>query len=83
MRLSRIVIKNFRSFEHLDVAIPDGTTCIIGENNSGKSNLLHAIRMCMDAGLSSTFRSLVPSVAGGENPRLSGALAGLIAEYSG
>jgi putative ATP-dependent endonuclease of OLD family len=61
MRLSRIVIKNFRSFAHLNVAIPDGTTCIIGENNTGKSNLLHAIRLCIDAGLSSTYRSLIPT----------------------
>jgi putative ATP-dependent endonuclease of OLD family len=61
MRLSRIVIKNLRSFEHLDVAIPDGTTCIIGENNTGKSSLLHAIRLCIDAGLPSTYRSLIPT----------------------
>jgi putative ATP-dependent endonuclease of OLD family len=61
MRLSRVVIKNFRSFEHLDVTIPDGTTCIIGENNTGKSNLFHAIRLCIDAGLPSTYRSLIPT----------------------
>src|SRR3954468_8995 len=28
-----------------------GTTCLIGENNTGKSNFLHAIRLCIDAGL--------------------------------
>jgi len=61
VRLSRVVIKNFRSFEHLDVAIPDGTTCIIGENKTGKSNFLHAIRLCIDAGLQSTYRSLNPT----------------------
>ena len=61
MRLSRVVIKNFRSFEQLDVAIPEGTTCIIGENNTGKSNFLHAIRLCIDAGLPSTYRSLLPT----------------------
>jgi putative ATP-dependent endonuclease of OLD family len=61
MRLSRVVIKNFRSFAHADVAIPDGTTCIIGENNTGKSNFLHAIRLCIDAGLPSTYRALIPT----------------------
>jgi putative ATP-dependent endonuclease of the OLD family len=61
MRLSRVVIKNFRYFENLDVAIPDGATCIIGENNTGKSNFLHAIRLCIDAGLPSTYRSLIPT----------------------
>ncbi len=38
-----------------------GTTCVIGENNTGKSNFLHAIRLCLDAGLSSTYRSLIPN----------------------
>ena len=61
MYINRIVIRNFRSFKHLDVSIDPGTTCVIGENNTGKSNLLHAIRLCIDATLSSAYRSLVPS----------------------
>ncbi len=59
MRISRIVINNFRSFERLDLPISQGTTCIIGENNTGKSNFLQAIRLCLDTGLSSTYRSLI------------------------
>lgn len=61
MYINRIVVRNFRSFRHLDVSIGPGATCIIGENNAGKSNLLNAIRLCIDAGLSSTYRSLIPS----------------------
>ena len=61
MRISRLVIRNFRSFEHLDVPLLSGTTCVIGENNTGKTNFLHAIRLCIDAGLSSTYRSLIPN----------------------
>ena len=61
MRISRVVIKNFRSFKHLDVPLLSGTTCVIGENNTGKTNFLHAIRLCIDAGLSSTYRSLIPN----------------------
>ena len=61
MQISRVVIRNFRSFEHLDVRISAGTTCVIGDNNSGKTNFLHAIRLCIDAGLSSTYRSLAPN----------------------
>lgn len=61
MRISRVVIRNFRSFEHLDVPITAGTTCLIGENNTGKTNFLHAIRLCIDAGLSSTYRALIPN----------------------
>jgi putative ATP-dependent endonuclease of OLD family len=59
MRLSRVVIRNFRSFKHLDVPISETTTCVIGENNTGKTNFLHAIRLCIDSGLSSTYRSLI------------------------
>lgn len=61
MQISRVVIRNFRSFEHLDVNIVPRTTCVIGENNAGKTNFLHAIRLCIDAGLSSTYRSLAPN----------------------
>jgi putative ATP-dependent endonuclease of the OLD family len=61
MWISRVVIRNFRSFEHVDVQIGAGTTCVIGENNTGKTNFLHAIRLCIDAGLSSTYRSLLPN----------------------
>lgn len=61
MYISRVVIRNSRSFEHLDVAIGPGTSCVIGENNTGKSNFLHAIRLCIDAELSSAFRSLTPN----------------------
>ena len=61
MRISRVVIQNFRSFEHLDVSLSNDTTCVIGENNTGKSNFLHAIRLCIDSDLSSSFRSLIPS----------------------
>ena len=59
MRLSRVVIRNFRSFRHLEVPLSETTTCVIGENNTGKTNFLHAIRICIDASLSSTFRSLL------------------------
>ncbi len=61
MKICRIVIRNFRSFENLDISISEGTTCVIGENNAGKSNFLHAIRLCLDTGLSSSYRSLIPN----------------------
>ena len=61
MRISRVVIQNFRSFEALDVSLLSNTTCVIGENNTGKTNLLHAIRICIDAKLPSSYRSLIPA----------------------
>ena len=60
MYISRIVVRNFRNFEHLDVALQPGVTCIIGENNTGKTNLLRAIRLAVDANLSSRYRQLLP-----------------------
>lgn len=59
MRLSRVVIKNLRSVEFADVALHEPTTLVIGENNTGKSSFVHGIRLCVDVGLSSTFRMLV------------------------
>ena len=59
MHISRLVIRNFRNFRHLDVPVKAGLTCIIGENNTGKTNLLHAIRLVLDANLSSQYRRLL------------------------
>jgi putative ATP-dependent endonuclease of OLD family len=58
MHISRIFIRNFRSFRHLDVAIGDGVTCFIGENNCGKTNLFHALRLVLDGNISSYRRRL-------------------------
>jgi putative ATP-dependent endonuclease of OLD family len=58
MRISRIVIRNFKTFHSLDVPINAGVTCIIGENNTGKTNLFHAIRLVLDVNLPSYFRQL-------------------------
>jgi putative ATP-dependent endonuclease of OLD family len=59
MQLSRIVIKNFRSLKSVDVQVAERTTCVVGENNTGKSNLIHALRLCLDLTLSSAYRALV------------------------
>lgn len=50
MYLSRVYIKNFKNFEEFDLFIPDGDPLtIIGSNNSGKTNLLKAIRIVLDS----------------------------------
>ena len=59
MRISRVVIKNLRSFQSVDVTVTEQTSLIIGENNTGKSCFIHAVRLCLDVGLSSTFRTLL------------------------
>lgn len=58
MHISRLFVKNFRNFRHLDVPIRDGVTCFIGENNSGKTNLLYAVRLLLDGNFSTQRRRL-------------------------
>lgn len=58
MHISRIFIQNFRNFRHLDLPIKAGVTCVVGENNAGKSNLLHALRLVLDWNLPAYARGL-------------------------
>ncbi len=58
MYISRIVIRNFRNFKNIDIPISNSTTCLIGENNTGKSNFLYALRLAIDSNLSSSYRLL-------------------------
>jgi putative ATP-dependent endonuclease of OLD family len=60
MFVSRLFIKNFRNFRHLDVQLGDGVTCFIGENNSGKTNLFHALRLVLDGNIGAQRRRLQP-----------------------
>jgi putative ATP-dependent endonuclease of OLD family len=58
MHISRLVIRNFRNFELLDVPVTSGVTCVLGENNTGKSNLFHAMRLALDVNFNSSLRTL-------------------------
>jgi len=60
MKISRIVIRGFRNFKLLDAPLNERVTCVVGENNTGKSNLVFALRLVLDASLSSTYRMLSP-----------------------
>jgi len=44
MYLSRVEIKNFRSFAELTVEFQEGLNVLVGRNNTDKTNLLQAIR---------------------------------------
>src|SRR6185437_9865302 len=59
MRLSRIVIKNLRSLKMVDVPLSAASTVILGENNTGKSTIIHALRLVLDVSLPSSYRSLL------------------------
>ncbi|MFH0829276.1 MAG: AAA family ATPase [Candidatus Kerfeldbacteria bacterium] len=46
MKLSHVTIKGFRSLRNVDLDLPQ-VCALVGPNNSGKSNLLHAIQRVM------------------------------------
>jgi putative ATP-dependent endonuclease of OLD family len=45
--LKKVTIKNFRGFNEIEVEL-DQTTVLIGENNTGKTSFLEAIRFCLE-----------------------------------
>jgi putative ATP-dependent endonuclease of OLD family len=57
MRLHRVQVKNFRNLHDIDLTLTPGVV-IVGENRSGKSNLIQAMRLVLDPDLSSTQRML-------------------------
>lgn len=44
MKISRLIIKNYRNLKFIDIYLNDAVA-LIGENNSGKSNLLRAVTL--------------------------------------
>src|SRR4051794_12931102 len=57
MRLTRLTIANFRNLDGVDIPLA-GSPVVVGENRVGKSNLVHAIRLVLDPGLSNAARRL-------------------------
>ncbi len=53
MRINKITIKNYRSFDStgIEIQLPDLRTpfSVIGHNNSGKSNFIDVLAMCLGA----------------------------------
>jgi len=66
MLLSKVSISNFRCIRSINIDL-DPTTVIIGENNSGKTSFLDAIRLCLSrsvmrrSGLFSDYDYHLPS----------------------
>ena len=58
MHISRIVISGFRNFHGLDLPDLPASNVIVGENGTGKSNLLHALRLVLDPSLPDTARQM-------------------------
>jgi putative ATP-dependent endonuclease of OLD family len=50
VRIRELKIKNFRKIEHLIVAFPKGLSVIVGENNTGKTTIIDALRLMLMPG---------------------------------
>ena len=61
MYLKSIQIVNFRNFKNAHFDFDKGTNTIIGENDSGKSNALAAIRILLDSNFLYTGKNLKES----------------------
>ncbi len=48
MKITQISIKNFRLLEDIELCLEDGTTVIIGRNNSGKTSLTQLFRRLLE-----------------------------------
>ena len=46
MHLARVVVENYRGFTRLELDL-EKTTVLIGENNTGKTSMLDAVRTCL------------------------------------
>lgn len=73
MRISRVQIENFRNFKLLDVELGQNIV-LVGENKSGKSNFIEAIRLVLDPSLSDSDRQLTDQDFwdGGSEPPFNG-----------
>ena len=57
MRAERLIIRNFRNLADVEVPVSPGTV-IVGENRSGRSNLLYALRLVLDPAMPNSERHL-------------------------
>ena len=48
MRLNRLKIENFRGITSLEIELDRDITVLIGENNSGKTTVLEALRFGLE-----------------------------------
>lgn len=61
MYISELELTNFRNFKNADFKFTRGVNTLIGENSSGKSNALYAIRLLLDDTLPISASKLLES----------------------
>ena len=83
IHLSRIGIRNFRNFKHVDLPLQPSTV-IVGENKVGKTNFLHALRLVLDPNLPDSARQLkAEDFWDGLSSAFAGNMIEIIVELSG
>ena len=50
MRIKELTVRNFRKIRELTIAFPPGLTVIVGQNNSGKTAIMDALRLMLFPG---------------------------------
>ncbi len=83
MYLERLVIRNFRGINHADISLAPGLNLLIGRNGSGKSTVLAAARMVLDATLGRQARALDESDVFGNEKLLGPANVVIAARFAG
>ncbi len=73
MRLEHLMVMNYKSIHHAEVDF-GGLTCLVGPNNSGKSNLLDALAFLRDVAVTQHLDTAV-GLHGGSHLRYFGAPA--------
>ena len=48
MKIENIIIKNYRSLKSIEIN-PQGILALVGQNNSGKSNILKALQLFFES----------------------------------
>lgn len=56
MHISKLTIRNYKNFLNSSLDFHKGVNTIIGENGSGKTNIMQAIRILLDENLPRTYR---------------------------
>jgi putative ATP-dependent endonuclease of the OLD family len=59
VHICRIAIEHFRNFREIELTDLQPATVLVGENRSGKSNLIHALLLVLDPSLPDTARQLL------------------------
>jgi len=83
VHVERLVVRNFRGIKHADIRFREGLNLIVGRNGSGKSTILEAMRILLDASLGRQARELDEGDLYGDEKFVGPANVVIAARFSG